>query len=96
MKFPAKILLFGEHAVIKGSKALAIPYNKFFCELTFDKNKKHLLKDSTAILTKIYEYILNCELAFDYEAFKEDLSKGAVYQYEYTYWLWFRKLRCFN
>ena len=29
MVYPSKLLLFGEFTVIKGSKALAIPYHKF-------------------------------------------------------------------
>ncbi len=29
-RYPAKLLLFGEYAVIHGAKALAIPYNRFY------------------------------------------------------------------
>jgi hypothetical protein len=28
--FPSKVLLFGEYSVIRGSKALAMPFGRFF------------------------------------------------------------------
>ena len=72
--FPAKILLFGEHTVINGSKALALPYDEFFGKWSTENNeseqralsRKSLLDfaDKTTVQT------------IDLARFKKDVEDG--------------------
>lgn len=75
----SKVLLFGEHIVNKGAKALAIPFNKYRCQLTYDTTIPNILEDSTDILFNLLEFIRNDVLmrnAFDVDAFENDIKHG--------------------
>jgi mevalonate kinase len=59
--YPAKILLFGEYGIVKGSKGIAFPLNTFGGELK--KIKSNLKADLTGFLEHIkISKILNREL----------------------------------
>ena len=45
-KFFSKILLFGEYGIIKNSKALVIPYKKYYGSLKFSSKLNNVQKDS--------------------------------------------------
>ena len=80
--FYAKILLFGEYAIIKDSKGLAIPYNHYQGALKITDENTEEAKKSNVNLTKLYTYLseLNSELvSFDLKAFKTDISKGLYF-----------------
>ncbi|MGB1247383.1 MAG: mevalonate kinase family protein [Chitinophagales bacterium] len=77
MRFPAKILLFGEYTLIRGSQGLAIPFDRFSCELVMASND--VLQDSKLILDKIYQHICSdkqLSLILDTERFHQDIVKG--------------------
>ncbi len=81
--FPAKILLFGEYSVIRGSKALAIPYHLFSGKLTFFNDKK-ITPDSElkAFATYLSRKIKKNELSFDFDirSFNFDISGGLRFE----------------
>lgn len=79
MRFYSKVLLFGEHIVNKGAKALAIPYSAFYCQLTFEETNTFILPESKSILLTIYNQIeTSSELAsiFNLNSFKSDIDAG--------------------
>lgn len=51
--------MFGEHIINKGAHGLAIPYNKMYCQLSFDNSETNFYKESNHILKALAEYILN-------------------------------------
>lgn len=75
----SKVLLFGEHIVNKGAKAIAIPLDKYRCQLTYDSTMPNILEDSAKILFSLLEFIRNDVLirnAFDVDAFENDIKHG--------------------
>jgi mevalonate kinase len=75
-KFPAKILLFGEYAVLRGGMALAIPFKKFSGELHVEKS---LINSSSNIeLKKYYVWLKNTPNVYDFDlhAFEKDIENG--------------------
>ena len=60
-KFFSKILLFGEYGIIKNSKALVIPYKKFYGLLKFSSKLDNVQKDSNINLKQLSKYIKNNE-----------------------------------
>lgn len=79
MKFYSKVLLFGEHIVNRGAKALAVPFNAFYCTLTFEHANEHVLPESKTILISILNQIKSLsDLAeiFDTEQFLSDIEQG--------------------
>jgi mevalonate kinase len=81
MKFYSKVLLFGEHIVNKGAKALAVPYSSLYCQLTFEKQNEFILPESETILTSIYNHIQTLsELAqiFNLNQFSSDIKQGLM------------------
>ena len=60
-KFFSKILLFGEYGIIKNSKALVIPYKKFYGSLKFSSKLDNVQKDSNINLKQLSKYIKNKE-----------------------------------
>lgn len=80
-QFPAKILLFGEYGIIKGSQGIALPYSPFFGELssagTADKVSQ------TLKLNEFYEYLEGSQLlseTMDLARFKSDLENGCYFK----------------
>ena len=60
-KFFSKILLFGEYGIIKNSKALVIPYKKYYGSLKFSTKLDNVQKDSNINLKQLSKYIKNNE-----------------------------------
>ncbi len=66
---PAKILLFGEYAVLFGGNGLAIPYNK--CQITWAFGNVN----SELALDELYKYVFNLRpFWLDLERMKSDLD----------------------
>jgi mevalonate kinase len=79
MKFYSKVLLFGEHIVNRGAKALAVPFDAFYCTLTFEHTNKYVLPESKIILISILNQIKSLpDLAeiFDTEQIFNDIEDG--------------------
>ena len=79
--YPAKILLFGEYAIIRGSRALAIPYWDFNGRWAFSKNgwmcsELVNLSDYLEKLEKNGELLAPLDLL----RFKIDLEKGMYFE----------------
>lgn len=55
--FPAKVLLFGEYAVIKGSQALAIPFPKRTGKLFLPENWTDELRQSNQYIQDLAKYL---------------------------------------
>lgn len=74
-QYPAKLLLFGEHSVLRGSQALAVPFRQFsghWAE-TSDFSKQYDLPKLANYLEKLSE---NGEIAVDTEGVRQALAKG--------------------
>jgi mevalonate kinase len=78
--FPAKLLLFGEHSLMYGSGALAIPFNRFSGEWVFGP---HGATPENRLLTGFADYLIKEEskLGFniDIGLFKSDISEGLYF-----------------
>jgi mevalonate kinase len=76
-KFPAKVLLFGEYAVLEGSEALASPLNDFYGEWSKDPDPDAIPEvDVDALIEHIEKLIDNKILTFDIEQMQEDWDDG--------------------
>ena len=60
-KFFSKVLLFGEYGIIKNSKALVIPYKKYYGSLKFSIKLDNIQKASNINLKQLSKYIKNNE-----------------------------------
>ena len=60
-KFFSKILLFGEYGIIKNSKALVIPYKKYYGSLKFSIKLDNVQKASNINLKQLSKHIKNNE-----------------------------------
>ena len=81
--FYAKILLFGEYAIIKNAKALAIPYNFYEGVLVKNvTNPTEFQKDSCLKLQSFARYLkeLDTDLVkFDFVTMQRDLQSGMYF-----------------
>jgi len=78
-KYNAKILLFGEYTVLHGSKALAIPFDKYFGQWAVDKNHKSRIEIDKL---KSYLYLMYGKGEFQYLDFDEleyQITKGLAF-----------------
>ncbi len=70
-RFNAKILLFGEYSLLCGSKALSIPFDRFYGNLVWPEDSTSDAEDklSNEQIKKFFDYILNLKkeniLSFD-------------------------------
>ncbi len=64
-KFFSKILLFGEYGIIKNSKALVIPYKKYYGSLKFSSKLDNIQKYSNINLKQLSKYIKNNEFVIN-------------------------------
>ncbi|WP_420458989.1 hypothetical protein [Neolewinella sp.] len=71
MSYPAKILLFGEHIILRGSRGLAVPYPRFTLEWAQGEPDPRLLGLCDYLRTCVPAPLLDCELL------ARDLGKGA-------------------
>lgn len=83
--FPAKLLLLGEHTVLKGSQALAVPFPVFkgywaFCE---DKDRQ---TEKQRELPQLLSYLQNLQgekqllAGLQLDPFKQDLDQGLYFE----------------
>lgn len=70
-RYPSKILLFGEYAIIHRSMALAIPYSGFFAEW-----KTSLKKQSTTGFADYLDDLEVKDILFDKQLYQMDQSQG--------------------
>jgi mevalonate kinase len=77
--YPSKILLFGEHSVLRGSQALAIPYQQFSGHWAYsdDLSKQMDLSKWGDYLKKL---VKNGEIALDTEGVQNALKKGLFFE----------------
>lgn len=73
--FPAKLLLFGEHSILQGSQALAVPYPHFGGR--WIQQPAAPLEQSLLDWANYLFVDHPCALRLDAEAFKLDLLRGA-------------------
>lgn len=81
MHTPAKILLFGEHTVIKGSQALAMPIDMYGGEWFFQENdvrRKILQRDLFRFAAYLAKQNLRFPIALAH--LTRDLAKGIFFQ----------------
>ena len=82
-KFFSKILLFGEYGIIKNSKALVIPYKKYYGSLKFSSKLDNVQKDSNINLKQLSKYIKNNEFVSNkINTFKleSDIENGLYFE----------------
>ncbi len=88
MRFNAKILLFGEYAVLYQSDALVIPFNQFSGELDFINSHSKDLKPkirSNEVLNQLFTYLEKAENdsaffhSFNINQFKTDIKNGLFF-----------------
>lgn len=76
--FSSKLLLFGEHIVIKGARALATPYAGFSGSWQWGPEDERLQQSLPDFLAYIKVKSVLAEV-LDYEAFEVDLKKGLYF-----------------
>lgn len=76
-RFPAKVLLFGEYAVLEGSEALASPFNEFYGQWSKDNDDLELPDiDIEQLIEHIEKLIDNKLIVFDVESMGNDWAEG--------------------
>lgn len=83
-KFPAKILLFGEYTIIKGSAALALPLSLYegSWEIATDHQNASKLQQSLPQLLDHLNHLNksnDLQAKLDLKVFSQDLSKGLYF-----------------
>ena len=81
--FFSKILLFGEYGVIKNSKALVIPYKKYFGSLKFSKTADDYQKTSNTNLKVFSDYLKDNKFIYNkinITKFKYDIDNGLYFE----------------
>lgn len=77
-EFSGKILLFGEHSVIDGSKALVVPFDRFKARLTFERSPSEEItaRLSNQQLGRLADYVKNTNVPIDHDELRADLEQG--------------------
>ena len=80
-KYNSKVLLFGEYTVLNGTKALAIPFEKFSGSWIYKKELQH---PSTAEIQRLKQYLLKVYYDgqlenFDFDDLEYHLAKGLAF-----------------
>jgi len=73
----SKLLLFGEHTVVKGSRALAVPYARYSGKWSFEEHKNQ--RKSADALRSFCDHLMQHESLlhqFNLTQFSEDLKRG--------------------
>jgi len=78
-KYNSKILLFGEYTVLNGTKALAIPFDKFSGTWSYQKNHPSALE-----IQKLKQYLLKIYYEgkfenFDFDDLEYQIAKGLAF-----------------
>lgn len=79
--FSSKILLFGEYTVINGGVGLAIPFNKYAGNWSFDKFKPPYCDQYKGLLSLV-DYISNSKLLskfIDVDRFRSEIEQGLCF-----------------
>ena len=81
-QFNSKILLFGEYALMAGSKALSIPFDKFYGQLLFKGKGRKSTHYSVKYLEEYLNFLNqnNFDKYLDTATFREDLSDGLIFE----------------
>ena len=86
MSFPAKLLLFGEYGILLNSKALAIPYTRFFGQFRFFDASAAKLSgrevESNDELKKLFNYLKINHSKFSYlnlKCLEEEVNQGLYF-----------------
>ncbi len=77
--FPAKILLFGEYAILKGGQALSIPYHKYSGCLNIPANSTLTSRKSNALLKEFVEILKSKNLNINFENIDHDINCGMAF-----------------
>ena len=87
MKYPAKIILFGEYGILLGSQALSIPYPRFSGQLKIIcKSTTHLTEAELASngeLKRFFDFLQHEQGKYSFlnlNYFKEELQKGLIFE----------------
>ena len=80
--FSAKILLFGEYGVLKKSRALTIPYDRFNGRLKIGSLSDDYIKKSNSEIKALLSYLIksNQKDNFNIPQFDKDLNKGLFFE----------------
>ena len=78
-RYNSKILLFGEYTVLNGTKALAIPFDKFYGTWIYEKNHSSNLE-----IQKLKQYLLKIYYDgklpnFDFDDLEYHIAKGLAF-----------------
>ncbi len=78
-KYNSKILLFGEYTVLNGTKALAIPFEKFYGAWTYEKHHR-----SAPEIQRLKQYLLKVYYEgklenFDFDDLEYQIAKGLAF-----------------
>ena len=76
--FLSKILLFGEYGILKNSKAISIPFNKYQGNLDFGDLTNNDVKKSNKSISDFFTYLKksNQKNNFNIIQFEMDIEKG--------------------
>lgn len=80
--YPAKILLFGEHIINRGSGGLAVPFRRFSGSLSFPEPGKDF-PASNRSLRSLAEYLVNKDgssVLWDLNRLLEDVDRGLYFE----------------
>ncbi len=77
--YASKLLLFGEHIVIKRARALAIPYPAFSGQWSFGPDDPKLQQNLTAFSTYLRDKKIK-GVQFNLPAFDQDLDNGLFFE----------------
>ncbi|MBN1117671.1 MAG: hypothetical protein JXA77_10730 [Bacteroidales bacterium] len=79
INYPAKLLLFGEYAVLMGMQALAVPFTQFSGKFEYSESKqsKYDLSRFIEYLEKIEKKLTN---KIDTERLSNDIAKGLYFE----------------
>ena len=76
-RFSAKILLFGEYTIIKGSKGLAFPFDHYHAAFSQADSPDDVQKSFR--LEELYQYLASSSILsenMDLKAFQDDIARG--------------------
>lgn len=78
-KYNSKVLLFGEYTVLNGTKALAIPFDKYYGSWIYEKNHT-----SAGEIQKLKQYLLKVYYEgqlenFDFDDLEYQIAKGLAF-----------------
>ncbi|MEO1437348.1 MAG: hypothetical protein AAFV80_17530 [Bacteroidota bacterium] len=77
-RFPAKLLLFGEHALLCGARALAIPFDRFGGQWALAEESTEAVLRSQTALRQFANYIRESDVSdkYDWQVFLKDVEEG--------------------